>query len=91
MRLGESSIDYMSRVRGIAQQVHGVTIDRIITLFAIAILYHERYPGMKIRYLAVDTALVNCDLLHLSRKKTTNTRYHFSIPVHHKCKSSIKS
>ena len=54
MRLGESSIDYMSRVRGIAQRVHGVTIDRIITLFAITSLDHEVYPGAKSRYLISD-------------------------------------
>ena len=58
-RLGKSSIDYMSRVRGIAQRMHGVTIDRIIPLFTIASLYHERYPGVKSRYLAGDTVLVN--------------------------------
>ena len=56
----------MSRVRGIAQRMHGVTIERIIPLFAIASLYDERYPGVKSRYLVGDTALVNCDLLQLS-------------------------
>ena len=66
MRLVELSIDYMSRVRGIAQRMHRVTIDRIIPLFAIASLDHEIYPGVKSRYLAGDTALVNCNLLHLS-------------------------
>ena len=66
MRLGKSSIDYMSRVRGISQRMQGVTIYRIIPLFAIASLDHERYPGVKSRYLAGDTALVNCDLLQLS-------------------------
>ena len=66
MRLGESSIDYMSRVCGIAQRMPGVTIDRIILLFEIASLDHERYPGVKSRYLAGDTVLVNCDLLQLS-------------------------
>ena len=66
MILGESSIDYMSRVCGIAQRIHGLTIDRIIPIFAIASLYHKRYPGMKSRYLAGDTALVNFDLLQLS-------------------------
>ena len=66
MRLGKSSIDYMSMVRGIAQRMHGVTIYRIIPLFAIASLDHERYPGVKSHYLAGDTALVNCDLLQLS-------------------------
>ena len=66
MILGESSIDYMSRVCGIAQRIHGLTIDRIIPIFAIASLYHKRYPGMKRRYLAGDTALVNFDLLQLS-------------------------
>ena len=67
MRLGELSIDYMSRVRSIAQRMQGATIDRIIPLFAIASLDHERYPGVKSRYLVGDTALVNCDLLQLSR------------------------
>ena len=47
MRLGDSSIDYMLRVCGIAQRMQGVTIDRIIPLFIIASLDHERYPGVK--------------------------------------------
>ena len=59
MILGKSSIGYMSRVRGIAQRMQGVTIDHIIPLFAIASLDHEMYPGVKNRYLAGDTALVN--------------------------------
>ena len=66
MRLGESSIDYMSRVCCIAHRMYGVTIEHIIPLFAIASLDHERYPGVKSRYLTGDTALVNCDLLQLS-------------------------
>ena len=44
----------------------GVKIDRIIPLFAILSLDHERYPVVKSRYLAGDTALVNCDLFQLS-------------------------
>ena len=66
MRLGESSVDYMSRVRGISQLMQGVTIELIIDLFDIAILDHDRYPGVKSHYLTGDTALVNCDLLQLS-------------------------
>ena len=66
MRLGKSRIDYMSRFRGIAQGMHGVEIERIIPLFAIASHEHEMYPGVKSHYLAGDTALVNCDLLQLS-------------------------
>ena len=66
MILGELSIDYMSIVCGIAKRMHGVTIERIIPLFAIASLDHKRYPGVKSRYLAGDTVLVNCDLLQLS-------------------------
>ena len=66
MRLCESSIDYMSRVCGIAQRMHGVKIDRIIPLFEIASLNHESYPGVKSRYLAGDTTLVNFDLLQRS-------------------------
>ena len=56
----------MSRVRGIAQRMHGVTIDRIIPLFTISILDHERYPGVRSRYLAGDTALVNFNLLQIN-------------------------
>ena len=63
MRLGKSSIDYMLRVRGISQRTQGVTIDRIIPLFVIASLDHDSYPGVKSRYLAGDTTLVNSDLL----------------------------
>ena len=74
MRLGKSSIDYMLRVLGIAQRMQGVKTDRIIPLFVIASLGHESYTGVKIRYLAVDTALVNCGLLQLigilSREET---------------------
>ena len=66
MRFGKPSMDYISRVRGIAQRMHGVKIDRIIPIFAIASLYHEIYPGVKSRYLVGYTALVNCDLLQLS-------------------------
>ena len=66
MRLGKSSIYYMSRVHSIAKQMHRVTIDHIIPLFAIASLDHERYPGVKSCYLAGHTALVNCNLLQLS-------------------------
>ena len=66
MILGNSSIDYMLRVRGIAQRIQGVKIDLIIPLCAIARFDHERYPGVKSSYLAGDTALVNCDLLQLS-------------------------
>ena len=66
MRLGKLIINYMLRVCGIAQQMHNVTIVRIIHLFAIASIGHEIYPGVKSRYLAVDTALVNCEPLQLS-------------------------
>ena len=66
IRLGESSINYMSRVRVISQSMQGVTIDRIIPLLTIASLDHDRYPGVKSHYLAGDTTLVNLDLLQLS-------------------------
>ena len=65
MRLGKSSIDYISRVCGISQRMPGVKIDRIIPLFAIASLDHDRYPGVQSCYLGGGTALVNCDLLQL--------------------------
>ena len=42
MGLGESSIDYMSRVLGIPQRMHSITMERIIPIFAIVSLDHER-------------------------------------------------
>ena len=65
MQLGESSIDYMSRVRGISQRMQGITIERIIPIFAITSIDHDRYPCVKSRYLTGDVALVNYDLLEL--------------------------
>ena len=65
MRLGESSIDYKSRVQGISQHMQGIKMKRIILLFAIDLLDHYRYPGVNSRYLAGDFTLVNCDLLKL--------------------------
>ena len=41
MRLGESSIDYMSRVRGISQCMQGIIMERIIPLFAISSIDHD--------------------------------------------------
>ena len=49
MGLGESIIDYMSRVSVISQRMQGITMDKIIPLFAIASMYHDRYPGVKSR------------------------------------------
>ena len=66
MRLGEPSINYMSRVRSISQRMQGVKIECMIPLFTIASLDHGRYPGGKSRYLTGDTTLVNCNLLQLS-------------------------
>ena len=63
MRLGKSSIDYMLRVRGISQRTQGIKMEPIIPLFAIASLGHERYPGVKSRYLVGDATLVNCNIL----------------------------
>ena len=66
MQIGESSINYMSRVRGISQRMHGITMEHIIPLFAIASLDHDRYPCVKSRYFAVEAALVNWHLLEFS-------------------------
>ena len=49
MGLGESSIDYMSHVRGISQRMQGVLMDQIIPFLSIAIPNHDRYPSMKSR------------------------------------------
>ena len=56
----------MSRVCGIAQRTNGVKIYRIIPLFTIESLDHERHTGVKSRYLVGYTALVNCDVLQIS-------------------------
>ena len=78
MRLGESRIEYMSRVRGISQRVQGITMERVIPIFAIVIIDHDRYPGVNIRYLAGDDTLVNRDLIKigglLSSEEITTTR-----------------
>ena len=65
MRLGKSRIEYMSRVREISQRVQGITIERVIPIFAIVIIDHDHYPGVNILYLAGDDALVNRDLIKL--------------------------
>ena len=44
----------------------GINIKCSIPLFAIASLDHDRYPGVKSRYLAGEAALVKGDLLQLS-------------------------
>ena len=44
IRLGESIINYMLRVRGISQRMQGITMERIIPIFAISSLYHDLYP-----------------------------------------------
>ena len=66
IRLGDSSIDYMSRVQWISQHMLGSTIEHIIPIFSIVGLDHNRYPGVKSCYLTGEAALVNCDLLELS-------------------------
>ena len=66
MGLSESSIDYMSRFRGIYQRMHGITTERIFPLFYIASIYCNRYPVVKSRYLAGDSALMKYDLLEIS-------------------------
>ena len=55
----------MLRVQGIYQHMQGIMMDRIKPFFSIASLDHDRYPGVKICYLAGDAALVNCILLDL--------------------------
>ena len=45
--------------------MHGITMDRIIPLFAISSLDHDCYPGVKSLYLKGDATLVNCKLLDL--------------------------
>ena len=66
MSLGDSSIYYMSCVRGVSKCLQGISIDEITPLFKIAILDQNRYPGIKSRYLARYLELINCDLLGLS-------------------------
>ena len=66
MGLGKTSIDYIPRVSGISQRMQGVLIEKIIPLLAIVSLYHNCYPGAKIRYLAGYPTLVNCIIIDLS-------------------------
>ena len=66
MTLGESSINYMSCVQGISQRLQGISVDKIIPLFTTVSLDHDRYLGIKIRYLSGDPVLVNCNLLGIS-------------------------
>ena len=42
MKLGKSSIDYISRVRGISQRMQGIKIKRIIPVFNITSSDHDR-------------------------------------------------
>ena len=65
MRLNELSIDYILRALGISKRMKLIKMERIIRLFAITSLYHDRYSGVKSRYLAGYAALVNCNLLKL--------------------------
>ena len=51
MSLGESSINYMSCVRGVSQLLQGISMDKIIPLSEITSLYYNRYPGINTRYL----------------------------------------
>ena len=55
----------MSRVRGIYQQMQGITMEKIIPLFATSSLDHYHYPGVKIRYLVGEPTLVKFSLLDL--------------------------
>ena len=66
MGLGETGINYTSRVHGISQRMPGVSMEKIIPLFTIASLDQNRYLGVKSRYLSGDPALINCNPLNLS-------------------------
>ena len=74
MGLGKSSIDYIPYVHEISQRMKGVTMEKIIPLLFISSLDQGRYPVVKRQYLAVNPALVNCNLLEprglLSSKET---------------------
>ena len=56
---------YVARLRNITTNARGY-IGKIIPLFTIASLDCNRYPDAKIRHLAGDPTLVNCNLLDLS-------------------------
>ena len=55
----------MLHLHGISRRIQGITMDKIISIFFIASLDHNYYPGIKIRYLMGDPALVKCNLLDL--------------------------
>ena len=77
--LGVTSINYMSRVRGVSQRLRGFLMEKIIPLFAIVSLDHDRYPGVNSRYLVGYPALVNYNLLGISSLLSTEENRHQSL------------
>ena len=46
--------------------MHGITIESIIPLFSITSIDYDLYPGVNIRYLAGNSALVNYNIIDLN-------------------------
>ena len=52
MLLRESSTNYMSCIRSVSQFLQGISMNKIIPLFAMVSLYHDRYLETNSHYLA---------------------------------------
>jgi len=52
----------MVKVRGLANSLHGVTIDSFVTLLALSCLDPDLYPGIRASFLQADLSLLSLDL-----------------------------
>jgi hypothetical protein len=63
----ESTFSYMSRVRGFATRLKGVTIDDIVPLFTLIGMNHDQYSGLLDRFTSGEPAIVNATTSDLER------------------------
>ena len=59
---GESTATYLSRVRGFANRLAGVSMDSVMPLFAILGMDHSKYDGLLSRFTSGDASVVTADL-----------------------------
>ena len=58
----ESTATYLSRVRGFANRLAGVSMDSVMPLFAILGMDHSKYDGLLSRFTSGDASVVGADL-----------------------------
>ena len=63
----ESTSSYMSRVRGFATRLQGVTIDDLMPLFTLIGMNHDQYSGLLARFTSGEPAIVNATTSDLER------------------------